>query len=370
MIEWIDSNEKLDLALSRLQKNDVLAVDTEFIRTNTFYPEIALIQVSDGTNCWLIDVLAVDISDKLKGLFEDDNRTLIFHACAEDLEVLEYALNTRPKNIFDTQIAAGLVNLGYSLGYATLVKMLFSVELDKQQTRSNWLARPLSSQQLQYAADDVTYLHRIYHYLSQELAQQGRGDWFKEEWNSLREAVNSRKTIMDYYVRIKGAWSLSETSLKTLRRLCNWRESIAKERNKPRGHIIKDSSLFDIANTLPTRLAALTTIEGLHPGLIKRYGHTLIEQIKLAASDNPVETLPQPLSKRDQVTLRTMRDNLIGLADTIAIPSELLFTKKELELILRASKEEGAQWPLKYRSGWRASLIAPTLNAVLDQVDS
>ena len=370
MIEWIDSNQKLDRALSRLQKANVLAVDTEFIRTNTFYPEIALIQVSDGTNCWLIDVLAVDVSDKLKDLFEDDNRTLIFHACAEDLEVLEYALNTRPKNIFDTQIAAGVVNLGYSLGYASLVKTLFSIELDKQQTRSNWLARPLSQKQLNYAADDVMYLHRIYYYLSEQLEQKNRTDWFNEEWIALRATVDSRKSLMDYYMRIKGAWALSETSLKTLRRLCNWRESIAKQKNKPRGHIIKDTVLFDIAEGLPTGMDQLAEIEGLFPGMIKRFGQSLLKQVELAQSDGKAKALPQPMSKADTPVLRAMRDNLIEMADKMGIPPELLFKKKELEKILRASREEATEWPQKYRSGWRAALVAPVLNAVLDHVDS
>jgi len=370
VIQWIDSNEKLQTMLAQLRQTSVTAVDTEFIRTDTFYPQIALIQLSDGVDCWLTDVLAIDELDPLRSLLEDENRTLIFHACGEDLEVLEYALNIRPKNIFDTQIAAGLVNLGHSLGYATLVKMLFSVELDKQQTRSNWLARPLSKQQLQYAADDVIYLHRIYDFLIEQLARQNRSDWFKEEWNALRKTVNSRKTMVDYYSRIKGAWTLSEISLKTLRRLCNWRESIAKNRNKPRGHIIKDPILFDIANTLPNRLSALSRVEGLHPGLIKRYGDDLLEQVGLAVHDDFVEPLPQPLSKKDQLMLRSMRDNLIDMADKVGVPAELLFTKKELENILRASRDEKTELPEKYLSGWRAPLIQPVLDALIDRDDS
>jgi ribonuclease D len=369
LIKWIDSKHKLHQALAELDKMAVLAVDTEFIRTNTFYPEIALIQVSDGVSCWLIDVLAIHEIDELKSLFEDDTKTFIFHACAEDLEVLEHALNVRPKNIFDTQIAAGLVNLGYSLGYASLVKMLFSVELDKQQTRSNWLARPLSQKQLNYAADDVTYLHRMYDYLSVQLEQKKRTEWFYEEWSALRASVDGRKSSLDYYMRIKGAWTLSESSLKTLRRLCNWRESIAKQKNKPRGHIIKDSVLFDVAEVLPSRMDQLAEIEGLHPGMIKRFGRSLLEQVDLAKSDARAKAIPQPLAKTELPILRAMRDNLIHMADKMGIPPELLFSKKELEHILRATREESSEWPAKYISGWRAPLVKPVLSAVLNQAD-
>ena len=141
---WIDSNEKLQQMCDQLAEVATVAIDTEFIRTDTFFPKIALIQISAGEQCWLIDVLAIDQFASLKQLLEDPSRTLIFHACAEDLEVLDHALDIRPVNIFDTQIAAGIANIGYCMGYARLVLQMFNVELDKQETRSDWLKRPLT----------------------------------------------------------------------------------------------------------------------------------------------------------------------------------------------------------------------------------
>ena len=137
MNHWIDSNEKLQQMCDQLANVVKLAVDTEFIRTDTFFPKIALIQVSDGEDCWLLDVLAIDDFSGLKLLLEDTTRTLmIFHACAEDLEVLEYALDICPGRIFDTQIAAGIVNIGYCMGYARLGGFhCFRRELDKQETQ-------------------------------------------------------------------------------------------------------------------------------------------------------------------------------------------------------------------------------------------
>ena len=161
MIEWIDSNSGLQQMCQQLSQEPKLAVDTEFIRTDTFYPKIALIQISDGDQCWLIDVLAIDDFAPLKALLENPQQQLIFHACAEDLEVLEYALDIKPSTIFDTQIAAGITNIGYCMGYARLVDSMFEVSLDKQETRSDWLARPLTQRQLDYAAVDVQYLHAM-----------------------------------------------------------------------------------------------------------------------------------------------------------------------------------------------------------------
>ena len=133
MNHWIDSNEKLQQMCEELANVAKLAVDTEFIRTDTFYPKIALIQISDGEQCWLVDVLAINQFVPLKEMLEDQSKLLIFHACAEDLEVLEYALDICPGRIFDTQIAAGLVNIGYCMGYARLVDSMFQIELDKQE---------------------------------------------------------------------------------------------------------------------------------------------------------------------------------------------------------------------------------------------
>jgi ribonuclease D len=127
MNHWVDSNQKLQQMCEKLARIATVAIDTEFIRTDTFFPKIALIQISDGEDCWLLDVLAIDDFSGLKLLLEDTTRTLIFHACGEDLEVLEHGLDIRPANIFDTQIAAGIANIGYCMGYARLVNTLFDV---------------------------------------------------------------------------------------------------------------------------------------------------------------------------------------------------------------------------------------------------
>jgi len=367
LAHWIDSDEKLTGMLDTLRDSALLAVDTEFIRTNTFHPKIALIQISDGIDCWLVDVLGLKNFDGLKSLLESPDKKLIFHACAEDLEVLEYALGIKPTTIFDTQIAAGITNVGYSMGYARLVKAVFDVELDKEETRSDWLARPLSSRQLEYAAADVFYLHKLHELLAQSLKEQGREGWFEEESLAVYAMVAGRKNSDDYYMRIKSAWKLDSAALKLLKRLCIWRERTARERNKPRGHIVKDNSLLEIARRHPSALHQLAGIDDLHPGLIKRYGMDLLEQVIASSDDVVIDPLPEPLTKAEVAILKAIRNELITLAEATLIPQEFLFSKKDIELILRGAIAGRDEWPQRFITGWRESLVTPIVKKALSE---
>ena len=369
MYHWVDSDQALKEMLSHLVGCHLLAVDTEFIRTNTFHPKIALVQISDGDQCWLVDVLAFQTFENLKELLEAPHRQLIFHACAEDLEVLEYALGIKTSTIFDTQIAAGITNIGYSMGYARLVAQMFDVELGKQETRSDWLARPLTDKQKQYAADDVFYLHKIHSLLVKELEEQNRSDWFDEETIALHEMVSSRKNTDEYYVRVKGAWKLGEKSLRVLKRLCNWREMKARQRDKPRGHVVKDGVLLELARRMPTTLANFNGINDLHPGQIKRYGLELLSEIQIAEADEMVSPLPEPLNKANASVLKVMRNCLGDMAEELSIPQEYLANKKELEAIVRSAIDSDCQWPVRFTQGWRAPYVRPALEKILESED-
>ena len=197
---------------------------------------------------------------------------LIFHAPGEDFEVLDHALSINPTNIFDTQVAAGLANIGYSMGYARLVAHVFDIELGKEDTRSDWMLRPLSDRQKLYAADDVLYLHRLYKILADKLAEQQRQNWLQEEMSGLLAIAAERKKVADYYLRIKGAWRLQGSSLAVLKSLCDWREATARTLDKPRSHIVKDNVLLELANTMPTRMGQLHGIDDWYSRSVKRFG--------------------------------------------------------------------------------------------------
>jgi len=367
---WVASNEQLAALCEQLQSATSLAIDTEFMRTNTYFPKLALIQLSDGEQCWLIDVLEIDQFAPLKALLEAPGLVLIFHAPGEDFEVLDHALSIVPNNIFDTQVAAGLANIGYSMGYARLVAHVFDIELGKEDTRSDWMVRPLSERQKRYAADDVLYLHRLYKILSDQLAEQQRHSWLDEEMLGLLEIAAQRKKAADYYLRVKGAWRLQGSSLAVLKNLCDWREATARSLDKPRSHIVKDNVLLELANNMPTTMGQLHGIDDWYSRSVKRFGEDVLQLIADVDHDNIPDSLPQPLSRAVADVMKTMRARLNEVAEDQAIPKELMCNKKELESILRTVVAGECQWPSRLTDGWRVAMVTPVLQSVIESSDS
>ena len=367
MSVWVDSDEALAEVCARLHRLEAVALDTEFIRTETFFPKLALIQLSDGHTCWLIDVLSVSAYAPLKALLQESECVIILHACAEDLEVLQHALDIRPQRIFDTQLAASIVNTGFSMGYANLLETLTGVHLDKQETRSNWLARPLSAKQLNYASDDVRHLHSIYQFLSAKLHTLARQSWFDEDMREMRISVFARQELGGYHRRIKGGHRLSLVSLRALKRLCDWRERRARKVNKPRGHLIKDPVLLELASCMPEDKKDLYAIEDFRTRDVARFGDEIIEQIALSLEDPMIPDLPQPLARTRTPMLKAMRQGLSEFAERESIPMQCLASKKELESIVRSLDVGCLEWPNRFLAGWRAQLVRPAIQRLIDE---
>ncbi|MDA9240725.1 ribonuclease D [bacterium] len=369
-IHWIADNQQLAALCEQLQDTTELAIDTEFMRSDTYFAKLALIQLSDGEQCWLIDVPAIDQLQSLQELLNAPQRTLVFHACGEDIEVLDQVLSVCPQQLFDSQIAAGIVNIGYSMGYARLVENMLQIELGKEDTRSDWLARPLSERQKQYAADDVFYLFKLYKLLSEMLEQQNRLSWFAEEMQGLLEIAAERRRAVDYYLRLKGAWRLDGVSLAVLKQLCDWREQTARTLDKPRSHIVKDNVLLDLAINKPTRIGQLHEIDDWYSRSVKRFGEQVLQQIADVDQSNLPDMLPQPLSRAVSNVMKEMRLRINEVAEKHAIPKELMCNKKELEAILRSASEGHCQWPSRLVDGWRGAMVTPALQLVLDSSDA
>jgi ribonuclease D len=250
------------------------------------------------------------------------------------------------------------------------VQEMLGVELGKEDTRSDWMARPLSERQKSYAADDVLYLHRIYTLLADKLDRLQRQSWFAEEMRGLLQTAVERRKVADYYLRIKGAWRLQGKSLTALKLLCDWREETARSLDKPRSHIVKDNVLMELASKLPTSMGQLYKIDDWYGRSVKRFGEAVL-QIIASVDDSPVpESLPQPLSRPVAEVMKQMRVSLDEVAENNAIPKELMCNKKELESILRSAAEGDCQWPLRLVEGWRVDFVTPALQAVMDSSDS
>ena len=255
------------------------------------------------------------------------------------------------------------------MGYARLVGSLLDIQLDKQETRSDWLARPLTKRQLQYAEVDVLHLHRLHSILVKMLNEQKRTEWFEEESKGLFSVVDQRKNNEDYYSRIKGVWRLNPQSLTALRRLCQWRDSISRSKDIPKSRIAKDNVLLEVAKQMPKYHHQLHSISGLHPSTIRRYGELILNEIEISRHQDQDVWAPMPLSGRLVVILKNIRQSLATVAKQQKIPKEFLLNKRELEDILRSSQQGNYQLPDRVKQGWRQQWVQSVIESELSKAN-
>ncbi len=338
----ITTDAELAAACVRWQQSPALALDTEFMRVSTFYPEVGLIQLADASAIFLIDPLGIRDWAPFKALMVDANIVKILHSCSEDMLVFLTFLQALPVPVFDTQIAAALLNEGNSLSYQNLVKQRFGVDLPKAETRSDWLQRPLTKEQLDYAALDVAYLYQCWQSQRQALQQLGREPWMTEE--CLRLLNNYRSEFSgdfnDYYLNFKSGWQLRPRSLLALQKLCVWREQRARKRNRPRSWILKDGALFTIANSMISNKAQLAVVEEVSENFVRHEGDAVLALIQEVAAANEADCPPRqptPLTNPQKQQLKRMQELVESRAQTLAIPPELLGRRRVLLPLLYAT---------------------------------
>lgn len=347
-VEWVDNDERLAALCEQWQQQAVIALDTEFIRTRTFFPKIGLLQIADAHGIYLIDPLEIKQSDALKSVLTAPQVIKVIHSCSEDLEVFDRFLSVLPSPLFDTQIAAAFAGFGASISYANLIKSIRGDEIPKQETRSDWLQRPLSQSQLDYAALDVEHLIEVYETLVETLTGKQRVAWVNRECQQLLEkAAQAQDNFAQYYLKVKSAWKLKPQQLAVLRDLCEWREQEARYIDTPRNHLVKDSTLLDMARVLPKESHHLYKLRDAHPRFVSRYGEQCIDIIRDAkrVTANYPKAMPAPLSAGQTSLFKELKAVVAAVAEELAIPPEFLARKKDLEsLVYLAPKYiQGAQ---------------------------
>lgn len=367
--QWVLDDEHLARLCAEWRQLPFVALDTEFMRVDTFYPIAALLQVGDGRCAYLIDPLQISNWGAFAGLLEDEAVVKVLHACSEDLEVFLRLTGSLPAPLFDTQLAAGYLNIGFSMGYSRLVQTVLNIELPKGETRSDWLQRPLSEMQVQYAAEDAQHLAELYQALLPKLSEE-KFAWILEdgaEW-----VANQRREIdpAEAYRDVKQAWRLKPRQLAVLRVLACWRETQARARNQPRNRVLREASLWPLARTQPGDLVSLARIEDMHPRTVRQDGETLLELIRTAAAtpeqDWPA-ALPEPLPLEASALLKKLRAVGQRAATALEIAPELVLRKKVLEALLKTGYPDGPyQLPDSLR-GWRRERLGQTLLDVLGE---
>ena len=355
----ISSDASLTTACRRWSAAGAIGLDTEFIRERTYYPRPALLQVSDAQGVLLVDPTEISDFGPFAKVLADPTVLVIMHACSEDLEVLDVMTGTTPRRIFDTQLAAAFAGHRFSLGYRELVATLLDVTLDKGETRSNWLRRPLSPSQLHYAALDVLYLLPLYRHLSSALDRLERTSWLEEEFEHQRRARAADGRPEASYLRIRGRGALSPARHAVLRRLSAWRESEAMARDMPRRHLLPDQALITLANTPAPTGGRLNPARGMSAQAQRRYGSTVAERIDAALADGPADADYPTDLRPHTATLTRLRDATRRTAELLALPPEFLAPRRALESLLAATLKSEAI-PPEFQ-GWRRAVVTPAL---------
>lgn len=350
--------EESDSLVSALQAQEQLAIDTEFMRERTYFAQLCLTQIATPDEIWCVDPLSGHPQDEFwKEMLTHD---WVLHSARQDIEVIYQTAGAMPESIFDTQVAAGLLGFPAQMGYAGLVKELFDVEIHKSHTRADWSKRPLRTEYLEYAAEDVEYLLPACEELTQRLNEKGRLGWAREDSNWLLDADLydiSASTAID---RLKGARNFRGHRRAAAMRLAAWRETEAIKRNRPRQWIVRDNVLLDIAHQLPESEAAMADIQGVPPKLVKRVGRQLLELISDSASDDRDYNPPRTPDEGQKALLKEMQARVAACAAELDIAAETVASKRELAAVILSGTRMSRVF-----SGWRAELIGDDLLSLL-----
>lgn len=344
---------------SQLPADAALALDTEFVRETTFFPIPGLLQVDADGAQFLIDPLRVTDWQPLRDLFAA-TMPKVLHACGEDLEVFQQLLGAVPQPLYDTQVGAALAGIGSGLGYQALVQQVLGVQVDKEHTRSNWLQRPLSAEQCHYAALDVAHLPAVFDHLRERLQALGRFEWWREEGERALRQSRSVVAPEDYYRKLSAGFRLQGRQVLALKELCAWRERMARERNVPRGRILKDPEILEIAKRLPSNSNELARVPDLDSQRRVAQADAVLTLLREVAGADEAQIPPPvdaPLPREWNGRLSRLRDIVATRAAELGLPAEILARKRDCERVLldRALPET--------LGGWRKNIIGDELLA-------
>ncbi|HHH43862.1 MAG TPA: ribonuclease D [Gammaproteobacteria bacterium] len=359
---YIDQHAALADFCASLQGVDWIALDTEFIREKSYYPQLCLVQVGVPGQAACIDPLRIGDLSPLFELLYDRSIIKVLHACSQDLEIFVHLRDEVPGPIFDTQLAAPLLGLPEQMGYANFVKDRLGQSLDKTQTRTDWSRRPLSDKQLRYAADDVRYLADIYPGFREQLDELGRLEWLQSEFEPWEQLERYRLDPAQVWKRIRGVEKLRPAALSTVQLLAEWRERLAQERDLPRNWIFKDDVLIDIARLAPQQPAELKKIRGLAPKSADRWGERMIALVR-EGKQRPPEPLPdwkkrtRP-SGQEEALADILHAQLRLLAERNHINSTVLASRKDLVALVQGDED------VPVLHGWRREMAGNELLAL------
>jgi len=366
---YIEDHASLVELCHKLAQADILAIDTEFVRTRTLYPKLGLIQVNDGENLALIDPVAINDLSPFWQLLTDEKICKVLHACSEDLEVFLTAANCRPVNLIDSQIMMSFLGHGLSMGYAAMVNHYLSIEVDKSESRTDWMKRPLTAKQLDYAQADVDYLFQLYPRIRDELEHKGWLNAAKEESELLIERKFTAIDESNLYRNIKLSWKLSPKQLYLLQHLASWRFQQAKKRDMPIGFIAKDHTLFALAVHNPDNVGTMASLEGVEMLDVRHKGKAMLTVLQRAEQIDCGE-YPEKIVRLDEhpgykQIFKKVKGFIHEQAESADLLPENLASKKQINQFLSChfnlNSGSGNQ-TVELLYGWRKALFGEKLS--------
>lgn len=351
----ITTSDDLASLCTRLAQSDFVAVDTEFMRENTYWPELCLVQIADTREAAAIDPLAegIDLSPLLDLLTDNEDVLKVFHAGGQDVEIIYNFTGRTPHPIFDTQIAMMAVSQSEQIGYSNLVESWLNITVDKGARFTDWSRRPLTDRQIDYAIGDVTHLAEIFPKILARLKKTGRGEWLDQEMEKLADPENYRNDPSTAWKRIRAA-GRNPSVLGRLKALAQWRELEAQDKNIPRGRIARDEAIADIASHPPKRQADLAKVRGLSAGwrdneIGKRLMATLERAEPLSEDEIPPRTSRgAPLGKEGSLVADLLKLLLKIRVREIDVAARLLARSDDLEALAAGIRKN-----LPLLEGWR-----------------
>lgn len=360
--ELVIRSDALDAVSAAVSRVPLLAVDTEFVRRTTFFARPGLLQLSAGSGEWLVDLVEIADIAALHAPLAGKHPVKVMHSCGEDLDVLKTLFEAPPGSLVDTQVAAAMLGYPLQTSYQKLVKAVLGIDVPKDETQSDWTARPLSESQLSYAALDVRYLLPLWETLREQLHARGRLNWLEEDCDRLLADAARNPDPGVYYRQMSSAWKLPPEGLAALAALAAWREGMARLLDKPRSHVVPDAVLVMVAQRRPRTLAQLSAIPDMHPATLRRFGEEILAN--LAVSPARVEPVPPPLPREARGVLAAMREAVSGIAAKHAVEPEVLARRRHMEAILESSRRGEPELP-SMLLGWRKEIVGESLLQVV-----
>ncbi len=370
MFQFIQDQAGLHQVLTEMDQSSIYALDTEFIKVDTLWPKLGVFQINVNGKVYLLDGTTLDLSEFFKRIFTAQQN--IFHACSEDIDLIyHYTQQKSLCNVFDTQVGMAFLGHGLQVSYQNALKQVLEVDIEKDQTRSDWLARPLSDKQLLYAANDVHYLVKLGDQIQHDLQQKHLLDFVLQDCRFMTTEIGQETPTALLYQDV-GNYRHSRRQLMQLQQLAVWREQIAKALNIPRSFILKNSTMIDLVEKNPKNLFQLSNVKDIRSSVVRDHGKTILDLLKFLPDQ---AEWPLRLARPIRHSSREIGEKIDAIIQQVVnettVPKEVLMRKKWLNALYQHVVFHNDEQNLpEFLLGWRYDILTKPLVALLHQDES